>query len=95
MTSTQTSRDASTGAQGLLIEHNAVRTLRPLVWSDDLDSKAALWASGCKMEHSGGALGRLGAIFMKRFKLGLPDVGFFPQTTWRLILEVLTRLKVP
>ncbi|KAG2023285.1 hypothetical protein CC2G_000955 [Coprinopsis cinerea AmutBmut pab1-1] len=54
---------ASGDRQIWLDEHNRYRAehgAAPLTWGDDLEAAALRWASGCKFEHSGGTLGRLG-----------------------------------
>lgn len=49
--------------QAYLIAHNNVRSQHgaaPLVWSNNLASKAQQWANGCQFKHSGGSLGPFG-----------------------------------
>jgi len=49
--------------QQYLLVHNTIReeyNATDLTWSNDLQGLAQGWASGCKFEHSNGALGPVG-----------------------------------
>lgn len=63
--SSSTSEEATSQSDvdAYLESHNAFRAKHgaaPLVWNEELASKAKQWSANCKMEHSGGTLGPYG-----------------------------------